>query len=147
MSVRENPLTISKHWSKLRMPSTITIFLMNRYECTDLVTTKWFISGHGYLMNHLLRNTTPALPYPARPGMVLVNDSNSQSIFIWIFFWLWIPNVGSHYTTLHHRSRPSYTTIPAFVEAATSAQITLDGLFLVLRREPDVLQKLLCDNK
>ena len=47
----------------------------------------------------------------------------------------------------HHRSRSSYTTIPAFVEAATSAQITLDGLYFVLRREPDVLQKMLRDNK
>ena len=34
----------------------------------------------------------------------------------------------------HHRSRSSYTTIPAFVEAATSAQIILDELFFVLRR-------------
>ena len=47
----------------------------------------------------------------------------------------------------HHRSRSSYTTIPVFVEAAASAQITLDGLYFVLRREPDVLQKMLRDNK
>ena len=45
----------------------------------------------------------------------------------------------------HH---PSYDTTHVIVEAATSDQISLDGVFFFLRREPDVLQKLLllCGN-
>ena len=43
---------------------------------------------------------------------------------------------------------PSYDTTHVIVEAATSDQISLDGVFFFLRREPDVLQKLLllCGN-
>jgi len=41
---------------------------------------------------------------------------------------------------------PPYDTAEAIFEAATSEQISLDGVFFFLRREPDVLQKLLLGN-
>ena len=40
-----------------------------------------------------------------------------------------------------YRNHP-YDTAQALIEAATSEQISLDGVFFFLRREPDVLQKL-----
>ena len=41
------------------------------------------------------------------------------------------------------RRHPPYDTAQAIFEAASSNQISLDGVFFFLRREPDVLQKLL----
>ena len=41
------------------------------------------------------------------------------------------------------RRHPPYGTAQAIFEAASSNQISLDGVFFFLRREPDVLQKLL----
>ena len=41
------------------------------------------------------------------------------------------------------RHHPPYDTVQAIFEAATSEMISLDGVFFFLRREPDVLQKLL----
>lgn len=42
-----------------------------------------------------------------------------------------------------YRNHPPYDTAQALIEAATSGLISLDGVFFFLRREPDVLQKLL----
>ena len=41
------------------------------------------------------------------------------------------------------RHHPPYDTAQAIFEAATKIQISLDGVYFLLRREPDVLQKLL----